>query len=172
MKQHIAYFFMIAYLWVTIIILGAFALEVFMVYPNIFYDVPNSLETAMEFMVVASPSTFFPPIGFASWVMGLGALIFSWRVKSARYWMLGSVLMMILLGMISMVFEWPRNEIMFIEGSSVHSVSFLQQTAREFLMINWLRVVLNTMGAIFVFTGFLKFYRYRWNLEDRRTVNH
>ena len=74
--------------------------------------------------------------------------------------------MMILLGMISMVFEWPRNEIMFIEGSSVHSVAFLQQTAREFLMINWLRVALNTMGAIFVFTGFLKFYRSRWNLEE------
>lgn len=93
-----------------------------------------------------------------SWLTGLGALIMSWKVKPARYWILASILIMILLGITSMVFEWPRNEIMFIEGELVHSAAYLKQVAREFLMINWLRVFLNTVGAVFVFVGYLKFY--------------
>ncbi|MBM7713893.1 hypothetical protein MHB50_02755 [Siminovitchia sp. FSL H7-0308] len=161
MKQKIAYVFMLSYLWVTLIMLGAFALEVFMVYPNIFHDVPNSFEISMDFMKVASPHTFFPPLGLASWLTGLGALILSWEAKAARYWILGSIMVMILLGLISMVFEWPRNEIMFIEGNKVHSVAFLKQTAREFLVINWLRIACNTIGAVLVFKGFLMFYQYR-----------
>lgn len=156
-----ANFFMVTYLWITWIILGAFILEVFMVYPNIFHDVPNSLQSAMDFMEVASPHTFFPPLGFLSWLTGLGALILGWRVKSARNWILGSIVMMILLGLVSMFFEWPRNEIMFIEGSKIHSEGFLIKTAQEFLIINWIRVALNTLGAVFVFKGFLEFYRHR-----------
>lgn len=159
LKDKVTYFFMLGYLWVTLMMLGAFALEVFMVYPNIFHDVPNSLETTMDFMTEASPHTFFPPLGFISWLTGLGALILGWRVKSARYWIAGSIIVMIFLGFISMVFEWPRNEIMFIEGELVHSVDFLKQTAREFLIINWFRVACNTIGAILVFKGFLQFYR-------------
>ncbi|MFB9975144.1 DUF1772 domain-containing protein [Pallidibacillus thermolactis] len=116
---------------------------------------------------MAGPSTFFPPVGFVSWLTGLGALIFCWRIKSARFWILGSILMMILLGVISMVFEWPRNEIMFIEGSSVHSIPFLEQTAREFLFINWFRVALNTIGAVLVFIGFLKFSQHSWLSEKK-----
>ncbi len=107
MKDKITFFFMAAYLWITLIILGAFILEVFMVYPNIFYDIPSSLQTSMVFMVVASPHTFFPPLGFLSWVTGLGAFILGWRVKSVRYWILGSIVMMIFLGLVSMIFEWP-----------------------------------------------------------------
>ncbi len=161
----ITYFFIVTYLWITFILLGAFILEVFMVYPNIFHDVPHSLQSSMDFMKVASPQTFFPPLGFLSWLTGIGALILSWKVKSARYWILGSILMMILLGLVSMAFEWPRNEIMFIEGSKVHSEGMLIQTAKEFLFINWIRVALNTLGAILVFKGFLEFYRNRVTRE-------
>lgn len=165
MKQKLTYFFMVSYLWITFITLGAFVLEVFMVYPNIFHNMPESLEVSMDFMKAASPHTFFPPLGFASWVTGAGALILVWKQKSARRWVLGSILVMILLGLISMVFEWPRNEIMFIEGQSVHSATFLKQTAREFLMINWIRVACKTIGAVMVFVGFLKFYKI--DLQER-----
>ncbi|URT71647.1 DUF1772 domain-containing protein [Cytobacillus firmus] len=159
MKQKLTYFFMVSYLWITFIMLGAFILEVFMVYPNIFHNVPESFEVSMDFMEAASPHTFFPPLGLASWITGAGALILVWKIKSARSWVLGSILVMILLGLVSMIFEWPRNEIMFIDGQSVHSVEFLKQTAREFLMINWIRVACNTIGAVMVFVGFLKFYK-------------
>jgi hypothetical protein len=82
-RQQIAFAFALVYLWVMIL-LGSIVLETFMVYPSIFHDAPRSLETTMEFMVVRSPGDFFPPLGFLSWLTGIGALILAWRVKPAR----------------------------------------------------------------------------------------
>src|SRR3712207_2568070 len=119
--QAIALSVVLAYLWVMMVLLGAIVLETFMVYPNIFYDPPRSLETTLEFMAVSSPGDFFPPLGFLSWITGIGSLILAWRVKSARYWILLSLLMIVCEGLVSMAFFWPRNEIMFTEGTAVHS---------------------------------------------------
>jgi len=85
MRHRIAFWIILAYLWVMMILLGAIVMETFMVYPNVFYDPPRSLETGLEFMAVRAPSDFFPPLGFLSWVTGIGALVLGWRVKSARY---------------------------------------------------------------------------------------
>ena len=40
---------------------------------------------------VRGPSGFFPPVGTLAFLTGIGTLILGWRVKSARYWILGSV---------------------------------------------------------------------------------
>jgi hypothetical protein len=160
-KQHISFTVILTYLWVMMILLGSIVMETFMVYPNIFYDPPQSLELAMEFMVLRGPSDFFPPLGFLSWVTGLGALILGWRVKSARYWILASLSMIVLEGLVSMAFFWPRNEIMFIEGTAVHSAEFLRQTAREFQNLHWLRLFFNAIGSTAIFVGFLRFYRHQ-----------
>ena len=50
---------------------------------------------------------------------------------------------------------------MFTEGTAIHSVAFLKQTAREFEVGHWMRVALGAAAAATSFTGFLKFYRYR-----------
>lgn len=63
-------------------------------------------------------------------------------------------------GLFSMLFFWPRNTIMFIEGTAVHSAAFLQQTAQEFQPLHWARLVFSAVESILIFTGFLKFYRY------------
>ncbi len=118
-RQQIAFAVILAYLWVMMILLGSIVLETFMVYPNIFHDAPHSLETTMEFMVIRSPGDFFPTLGFLSWLTGIGALILAWRVKSARYWILGSLLMIVCEGLFSMAFFWPRNTIMFTEGAEL-----------------------------------------------------
>ncbi len=165
-RQRIAFAFILTYLWVMMILLGSIVLETFMVYPNIFHDAPRSLETTMEFMVVTSPGDFFPPLGFLSWLTGIGALILSWRVKSARYWILGSLIVMVCQGLVSMAFFWPRNTIMFEEGTAVHSVAYLQQTAQEFQTGHWLRVAFNAAASALSFVGFLKFYRHSIKSED------
>src|SRR5215216_6681420 len=54
-KQRIAFAFTLTYLWVMIILLGSILFDTLVLYPNIFHDVPRSLETAMEFMVVSGP---------------------------------------------------------------------------------------------------------------------
>jgi Domain of unknown function (DUF1772) len=167
-RQQIAYAFALVYLWVLMILLGSIVLETFMVYPNIFYDAPRSLETAMEFMVIRSPGDFFPPLGFLSWLTGIGALILAWRVKPARYWILGSLVMIVCEGLFSMAFFWPRNTIMFTEGTEVHSAAYIRQVAQEFQTLHWSRLAFNAAASVSIFVGFLKFYRYRITLQGTR----
>jgi hypothetical protein len=149
------------YVWTMMILLGAIVLETFMLYPNIFHDPPRSLALAMEFMTVRGPYDFFPPLGFLSWVTGLAAVVLSWRVKPAGRWLLLSVLMIVADGLISMLFFWPRNEVMFVEGAAVHSAEVLRQTAREFQTLHWSRLAFNAASAAFAFIGFLGIYRQR-----------
>ena len=165
-RQRIAFAFALVYLWVMMILLGSIVLETFMVYPNIFHDAPRSLETTMEFMVVRTPGDFFPPLGFISWLTGTGALVLAWRLKPARYWILGSLVMIVCEGLFSMAFFWPRNTIMFAEGTAVHSVAYLKQTAQEFQAGHWLRVAFNAAASTWAFMGFLKFYRCRITSQD------
>jgi uncharacterized membrane protein len=82
-------------------------------------------------------------------------------VTTARYWLLGS-LIIILVGefLFSAVFFWPRNTIMFEEGTAIHSAAYLQQIAQEFQIGHWLRVALSAAASALAFVGFLKFYRF------------
>lgn len=169
-KQQIAFAVLLTYLWVMMILLGSIVLETFMVYPNIFHDAPRSLETAMEFMAVSSPGDFFPPLGFLSWLTGIGALVLAWRVRSARYWILISLIMIVCEGLVSMAFSWPRNTIMFTEGTAVHSDAYLRQVAQEFQTLHWSRLAFNAAASVSIFVGFLKFYRHRitsWEATPR-----
>ena len=138
--RELAFLVILVYLWVMIL-LGAIVMETFVVYPNVFHDPPRSLDTGLEFMPVRASNDFFPPLGFLSWVTGAGALILGWRVESACHWILFSLLMIVCEGLFSVAFFWPRNEIMFIEGTAVHSAEFLRQTASEFQTLHWARVV-------------------------------
>lgn len=147
------------YLSVMLILLGSITFETFGIYPNIFHDPPQSLETGMEFMAVVTPADYFPLLGFLSWVSGAASILLTWRVKPARYWITGSALMIGVEGISSMLFFWPRNEIMFIEGAAVHSDAFLQQTAQEFQRLHWwLRFTPNVLCSVLLFIGFLKLY--------------
>ncbi|SEH51061.1 hypothetical protein SAMN05192559_101916 [Halobacillus karajensis] len=161
MRDKFTFWFITGHLWIQFIMLGSMLLNTFMVYPNIFYDIPHSFEVGLTFMEVASPHTYFPPIGLMSILTGLLAFLFVWPYKKERLWVGVSMFMIILEGAASIIFEWPRNEIMFIEGASVHSVEFLKQTAREFLVVHGFRVLCNVAGSIFIFVGLLKFHKYR-----------
>lgn len=160
MIKKLGYYSVISHLWIQWIMLGSILLNTFMVYPNIFHNVPATLESSMEWMEVASPHTYFPPLGLLSILTGVLAAILAWKVKPARKWVLLSLLAIILEGAASILFEWPRNEIMFIEGADVHSVEFLKQTVKEFKMVHWFRVACNIFGSLFIFIGFIKYDRF------------
>ncbi|WP_099157677.1 hypothetical protein [Virgibacillus ndiopensis] len=151
---------LVSHLWIQWIMLGSILLDTFMVYPNIFQNIPESFEVSLDFMAVASPHTYFPPLGLSSIVTGILASILAWKAKHARYWNLLSMGMIFLEGVTSMIFEWPRNEIMFIEGKAVHSIEFLKQTAKEFLVVHGFRVAFNIIGSILMFIGFIKYYKH------------
>jgi len=160
--QRLAFPVVTAYLWVMMILFGAIVLETFMVYPNVFADPPASLELAMDFMAVSGPSDFFPPLGLLSWVLGVGAFVLCWPVKAARSWILFSLAMIVCEGVASMLYFWPRNEIMFVEGLEVHSAEYLKQVAREFESWHWRsRMGFNALAAVSAFVGFMRLYRHR-----------
>ena len=159
MRQPIRISVILAYFWIMMIMLGSIVMETFMIYPNVFNDPPRSFEVALDFMRVRAPSDFFPPLGFMCWVTGAGAIVASWPTRTARYWIVASVAMIVCEGIFSMVFFWPRNTIMFVEGPAVHTTAVLRQTAREFQSLHWGRVAFNAASAAFIFVGFLKFYR-------------
>lgn len=161
-RERLGFAFSVAYLWVVMILLGAVMFETLVVYPDIFHNVPESLQTAMDFMAVRGPSDFFPPVGMLALITGLGSVVLSWRVESVRYWLLVSVAL-IIVGefLLSVFFFWPRNTIMFEEGIAVHSVSFLRQTAWEFQTGHWIRMGANVATSVLAFIGVLKFYKHR-----------
>nr|KEP23992.1 hypothetical protein DA06_01090 [Georgenia sp. SUBG003] len=153
----------LAYAWVLMILFGAIVLETFMVYPNIFADPPDSLALAMEFLAVAGPSDFFPPLGFVTWVLGAAALLLTWRERQVRWWIVLSVVAILGEGLASMAYFWPRNEIMFVEGLAAHSPEYLTQVAHEFQTWHWrTRMGFNVVAAVAAFVGFLRVYRLRW----------
>jgi hypothetical protein len=159
--QRIAFAFILAHLWALMILFGAIIFETFVIYPDIFYDIPRSFEVGMEFMKVRGPGDFFPPVGMVAMLTGLGSLILGWRVKVARPWLLGSTLI-IFVGefLVSAAFFWPRNTIMFEEGTALHSVAFLKQTAQEFQIGHWVRVALSGIASVVALVGLLKFYSF------------
>ncbi|WP_101842582.1 hypothetical protein [Halobacillus sp. Marseille-P3879] len=159
MREKFTFGLIAGHLWIQLIMLGSILLQTFMVYPNIFHDIPHSFELGMEFMAVAAPNTYFPPLGFLSILTGIVAVVLAWRYQRVKWWVLASMLMIVLEGATSMIFEWPRNEIMFIEGANVHSVEFLTKTAREFLVVHGFRVLCNVAGSVLIFIGFLKYVR-------------
>jgi hypothetical protein len=169
-KQHITFVFIMAYLWMLMILFGAIVFETFIIYPDIFHDIPHSFQVGMEFMDLRGPHDFFPPVGMASLFLGTLATLMSWRAKSVRYWLLGS-LILIFVGefLFSAAFFWPRNTIMFIEGTAAHSVASLKQTAQEFQAGHWLRLVLSAGAAGLAFAGLLKFYRRLFQGELHKT---
>lgn len=157
----------VAYVWVTMVMLGALILETFMVYPNIFHDPPDSLILAQEFMSVSAPNTLFRPLGMLLIGSGAAALALGWTVRTARIWIALSVLMIVADGMASMVLFWPRNEIMFVEGLTMHTAEELRRVAQEFVALHWIRLVLNVASAAFGFTGLFAFARWRFDQRAR-----
>lgn len=107
--------FILTHLWGLMVFFGGLLCETFILYPNVFHDVPRSLDTTMAFVVVRGPRDFLAPAGMLGVLTGVGSLIFGWRVKSMRSGILASVVI-ILVGEIlfSVAYFWPRNTIMFV----------------------------------------------------------
>lgn len=152
----------LAYLWVMMTLFGAVVLETLMIYPNVFADPPGSLALAMDFLAVVGPADVFPPFGMACWVLGAVSLLLTIRVSEVRWWIALSLIALVVEGIVSMLFFWPRNDVMFVEGLAVHSAEHLIRVAQEFETWHWLsRMTFNSIGAVAVFIGFLRLHRLR-----------
>jgi hypothetical protein len=158
-RQRIVLCIVGSYLWIMMILLGSILLETFLVYPNIFYNAPDSFKAGLEFMKVRTPHDVFPLLGFCSWLLGGASLVAAWPVGRARHWLLVSLAMIVAEGLFSRAFLWPRNAILFVEGPAVHSAAVLRQAAEEFQRLHWWRVAFNIAGSVATFKAFLVYYR-------------
>ncbi|SFP86712.1 hypothetical protein SAMN05421810_103662 [Amycolatopsis arida] len=151
----------VAHLWAALLLLGSLLTETVLLYPNIFHDVPRSLRTTTDFLAVTNPGDVFPVIGTATLLTGVLAVVLGWRTRAARYRFLGGVAS-VALGdfLLSMLYMWERNEIMF-EGTAVHSAAYLQQVATEFQTAHWFRLCAAALAAVLAFAGFLALHRQR-----------
>ncbi|WP_309131754.1 hypothetical protein [Brevibacterium sp.] len=151
-----------AYLWIMMTLFGAIVLETLMIYPNVFANPPESLALAMEFLSVTGPSDVFPPFGLACWILGGASLVLTIRIRGVRGWIALSLIALVAEGLASILFFWPRNDIMFTEGLAVHSAEYLIQVAHEFETWHWIsRMTSNSIGAVSVFVGLLALHRAR-----------
>lgn len=160
-RQKLTFTVSIAYVWAALLMFGAVLMHTFLLYPNIFRDVPASLGEALEFMSVSAPSDVFPPFGLAIALTGLATTVLTWRIPAARYWILTSMgTLMVGEALFSWIFFWPRNAILFLEGTAVHPPAYLQQVAMEFQAGHWFRLAMLAATAALSFVGFLRIYRY------------
>jgi uncharacterized membrane protein len=151
----IKHLFLAAFAWAVGIFTGAIVFNTLVFYPNIFRQVPESLELTMAFLKVRGPHHFFPPFGAILIVCNMVLVAVWWRTKQVRNLLLLSMVIYIVFEFIfSVTFFWEKNTIMFIEGQSKHSINFLQSTADSFQKWHWVRVIASTAASILIFVSY------------------
>lgn len=147
------------YVWIAMVAFGGILVETLIIYPNVFHEVPASLAESMEFFVVTGPADLFPPLGMLTVVAAVSSVILLWPCRRSRI-LIGASLVSLVLGefVFSVLFFWPRNDIMFEEGIAKHSVEVLRQTAVEFQIGHWVRLAMSAVTATLAFLGFLRFH--------------
>lgn len=127
--------------WTAMLSFGGVAAETVMFYPNVFGDPPESLDRAREFLVAGGPADYFPPLGATVVLSSLAATVLAWREPRLRWWVVGAAAVFVACEFLfSVLFFWPRNEIMFSDPVGTHSVEYLRQVAGEFVTGHWVRL--------------------------------
>ncbi len=146
---------LIIYTWTMVLLLGGLLVETFMIYPNIFHNAPERFAIALRFMAVTGPAQYFRPFGMASVALGVLTTAVCWPSRAIRWWVLASLVMIGIEGLVSMLYFWPLNRFLFVEGAAVHSTDALRQAAIHFQTWHWARVTLNAASAIFTFVALI-----------------
>ena len=151
---------LVALVWTAMLSFGGVAAETVMLYPNVFGDPPESLDRAREFLVAGGPSDYFPPLGATVVLSSLAATVLTWREPLLRWWVIGAAAVFIACEFLfSVVFFWPRNEIMFVDPVGTHSPEYLRQVAEEFVAGHWVRLAGGAVTSALAFTALLRFAR-------------
>lgn len=151
---------LVVLVWAALLSFGGVAAETVMLYPNIFADPPASLDRAREFLVAGGPSDYFPPLGAAVVLLGLVAVVATWRDPRVRWWVGAAVAVFVAAEFVfSALFFWPRNEIMFVDPPGTHTTEYLRQVAAEFVAGHRVRLAGGAVTAGLAFTALLRHVR-------------
>jgi hypothetical protein len=152
-----------AFAWVAMVMFGGVLVETWLIYPNVFADVPASLDRGLAFFTEVGPSAVFPRLGVATGVCGVATLVVWWRDREVRRFAAAAVGCLLLGELVfSMLYFWPRNDIMFDQRAR-QPVEVLVRTAAEFETGHWFRLALCGVTAGLAFTAL-------WRTRDRAAV--
>lgn len=167
-RRRLGYAFLLAYLWITMILVGATVHETSMLSLIFFHGPPTLLKILL---VAGMPIGFFPFLGVASWLTGVLALVLNWRVRTVRRWMLVSLVMIVIDEAVSLFVLWPQGTLMSsLANSDVNPEQRLDQFMLLFQALRWLRLVLHAAGAGFAFVAFQKAYEQRLTSRKSSTT--
>jgi hypothetical protein len=145
------------YAWALAMFSGAILSETVILYPNIFSNVPDSLTEAISFMKVIGPGNFFPKLGGAIMLLAIVTIVVNLKDRTALKYILASFILMGLFEFLfSMLYFWPRNKIMFTEGTALHSTAELKRVAAEFQLGHVLRLSSSCIASCLAFVGVYK----------------
>jgi uncharacterized membrane protein len=128
-------------------LLGACSYESVVMAPNYAAQVPESLQHARSFFVASNPGNYFRVLAPATQITLVLAVLLTWRVPGARWWILAALAGAVVTDAITFAFHYPRNAILFQQPLTGVPVSRLQEAAREWGPGNLVRVAL-LAGAV------------------------
>ncbi|MDG4825072.1 DUF1772 domain-containing protein [Asanoa sp. WMMD1127] len=151
---------LIVFVWASMMAFGGVAAETVMLYPNIFGDAPASLDRARDFLVDGGPSDYFPPLGAMTVLAAAASVVLTWRVRRIRWFVVAATGVFVACDFLfSVLFFWPRNDIMFVDPPGTHTAEYLRQVAEEFVAGHSVRLVGGAVTSALAFTALLVWVR-------------
>jgi hypothetical protein len=145
------------------IVFGGAIMETFINFPNWFHNIPISLDAAKNFLQVRNPGQFFQTVYPLAILTGIAFVILGWRIKPARNLILAAIVLSVGLEVATFAFIYPLLRTMIVDGTAVHSIEVLKQTAERFTTLNYLRMFFFLIGELLSLFGLWKFTQHAAN---------
>jgi hypothetical protein len=146
--------------WMLAALAGALLFDTFVLYPNIFSNVPSSLQCSIGFLQAGSPGMFFASAGSIVLIVGITTLVLMRKHESYfKFCLAGFLLIVCGEFLLSVFIFWPLNAIMFSEGLAMHSESELTSVAKQIQDLHSHRLTISFVASAIGMMGFLLLMR-------------
>jgi hypothetical protein len=138
-------------------LLGASSFQVVVDMPN-WTGLP-ALEHYRAFYQVLNPGTFFQTLLPTTLLALLAALVCNWRPIPATRWRLaGALALMILVGVITFTFHFPRNKILFVDPLT-RPAAYYHQVVTEWAAGDYIRLAVIATAIVLVAVSMIRIAR-------------
>lgn len=158
MKRYILAILLFAHIAIMFMLLGAAVLDTFVLFPNWFHNIPDSLVVAKQFNGFRNNGAFFVPMLLIEILSGVIFLVAAWKLEPARIWVLVEVVFFIAILLLNLGFIYPRLMTVIGEGSETRALEVLQQASQELQVLIQVRLAMGLIGAAFAVFGMWRFY--------------
>lgn len=121
-------------------------------------NIPYSIEAARNYFKTVNPGTFYRAASPMVQLPALVSLVINWKsFRNLRWYLVASLLVFVLADMLTFVYFYPRNDIMF-SGASLTDIQTLAKTHQEWASMNWFRSVTVFIGVVLTSVALHKSY--------------